>query len=61
MDIITVSADQLRRGDAILGRNGHGTTSLTITGVLIQDETVTVFTRLGDREYRHDELLEVAR
>lgn len=61
MTDLTISADQLRRGDSIYGRNGHGTTSLTVTGVLIQGETVTAFTRLGDREYRYDELLEVAR
>lgn len=61
MNTITVSADQLKTGDAIYGRNGHGTTSLTVTGVLIQDDVVTAFTRLGDREYRAEELLEVAR
>lgn len=59
MSDLTICADQLRKGDVIYGRNGHGTTTLTVTGVLIQNETVTVWTRLGDREY--DELLEVQR
>ena len=58
---LTVTADRLRQGDSIYGRNVHGTTSLTVTGLRTDGGTVTVFTRLGDRDYRADELISIYR
>lgn len=56
-----IAAAELRTGDALHGRNGHGGTSLTVTGVYPDGEKITVSTRLGDRTYYADETVEVSR
>lgn len=58
---VTVTAQDLRYGDSIYDRNGFGYCSTTVLGSFRNGNVIYVHTRLGDRKYYAEELIEIAR
>jgi hypothetical protein len=58
---LTVAAVELRTGDSIYDRNGFGYCSTTVLGSHTQGNVVYIHTRLGDRKYYAEELVEIER
>lgn len=57
----TITADKLRVGHSISGRNGHGVCSTTVTGAWLDGDKMIVSTRLGHIAYWLDEPVTISR
>ena len=57
----TIKASDLKAGQAISSRNGHGVCSTTVTGTWRDSDKMIVSTRLGHLAYWLDESVTISR